>query len=92
MYETDFVLEVIAPSTKNKDYALKAGKYMDAKVREYWVLDPYNRVLIKYNYENEAETTICGLDSPVPVSIYEGKLEIVFDEVNRIIDEFNDMT
>lgn len=87
----DFILEVISPSTRNKDYALKAGKYMNAKVREYWVLDPYKQVLIKYDYENEAETTICGLDNPVPVEIYGGNLEILFDEVIRIIKEYEEM-
>ena len=87
----DFVLEVISPSTKNKDYALKAGKYMKAGVREYWIVDPYKKKLLTFDFENESGTTICGLDEPVPVRIYDGKLNISFDYVCQIIDEFEEM-
>ena len=36
----DFILEVISPSTRRKDCFLKLQKYMNAGVREYWILDP----------------------------------------------------
>lgn len=44
----DFVLEVISPSTRRKDYTKKLSKYMTAGVREYWILDPCQQKLIVY--------------------------------------------
>ncbi len=44
----DFVLEVISPSTRRKDYTKKLSKYMAAGVREYWILDAYQQKLIAY--------------------------------------------
>lgn len=87
----DFVLEVISPSTKNKDYALKAGKYMNAGVREYWIVDPYKRILLIFDFENETRTTICGLEESASIGIYNGKLKISFDNILQIIDEFESL-
>ena len=88
----DFVLEVISPSTKNKDYALKAGKYMKAGVREYWIVDPYKKVLLIFDFENEMRTTICGLNEPASVGIYNDEFKISFDNISQIIDEFENLT
>ncbi len=44
----DFVLEVISPSTKRKDYFKKLEKYENAGVREYWILDPYKKQLLVF--------------------------------------------
>ena len=72
----DFVLEVISPSTKRKDCFLKLQKYMDAGVREYWILDPYKEKVMIYFFEEDAFPLICGLDKPIPVRIYHGELAI----------------
>lgn len=72
----DFILEVISPSTKRKDCFLKLQKYMDAGVREYWILDPYKEKLMIYFFEEDAFPLICGLDKPIPVRIYHGELAI----------------
>lgn len=78
----DFVLEVISPSTKRKDYTKKLVKYMEAGVREYWILDPYQQKLIVYFFESETCPVIYGLDNPVPVGIYNGELEIEFSHIS----------
>lgn len=83
----DFVLEVISPSTKKKDYTKKLTKYMEAGVREYWILDPYKKVLLVYNFEKDEFPCICGLDKPVPIGIYNGELEIKFDHISKWIEE-----
>ena len=36
----DFLVEVLSPSTRKKDMYLKLFKYMNAGVREYWIVDP----------------------------------------------------
>lgn len=83
----DFVLEVISPSTKKKDYTKKLFKYMNAGVREYWIVDPYKKVVIVYEFEKEECPTIYGLDKAVPVGIYDGELKIHFDHIAKWIDE-----
>lgn len=83
----DFVLEVISPSTKRKDYTKKLSKYMDAGVKEYWILDPYQEKLIVYFFESEVCPTIYGLDQPVPIGIYNGELEIQFQHIAQWVKD-----
>ena len=83
----DFVLEVISPSTRKKDYTKKLSKYMAAGVQEYWILDPYQQKLIVYFFESEACPVIHGLNEPVPVGIYHGELEIEFSNIAKWIGE-----
>lgn len=84
----DFVLEVISPSTRRKDCTKKLIKYMNAGVREYWILDPYQQKLIVYFFEGEVCPAIYGLDRSVPVGIYDGELMISFSHIAEwIADE-----
>lgn len=86
----DFVLEVISPSTKRKDYTIKSFKYMNAGVREYWIIDPYQSKLLKYCFDEDECPYICGLDEPVSIGIYDGKLEISFDRIREWIVKYKD--
>ena len=83
----DFILEVISPSTKKKDCIRKLSKYMDAGVKEYWILDSYQKVLLIYRFETADMPLICGLDQSVPVGIYDGALQIQFDHISEWIEE-----
>lgn len=83
----DFLVEIISPSTKRKDYTKKLSKYMAAGVREYWIIDPYQRKLLVYFFESEVCPVIHGLDGKVPVGIYDGKLEIDFSNISKWIEE-----
>lgn len=83
----DFVLEVISPSTKRKDYTKKLSKYMAAGVREYWILDPYQEKLLVYFFESEVCPVIHGMDHPVPVGIYNGELEIELTHIAKWIEK-----
>lgn len=79
----DFLLEVISPSTSRKDYTKKLAKYMNAGVREYWILDPYQNKLLVYFFESEVCPVIYGLDQPVSVNIYNGELKIDFSNLTQ---------
>ena len=83
----DFALEVISPSTKKKDFAIKTSKYLNAGVREYWILDPYQEILLTYYFELDDTPRIHGLDKTVPVGIYNGELVIDLQHVVRYINE-----
>jgi Uma2 family endonuclease len=36
----DMVIEILSPSTAQKDRFLKFNRYLEAGVREYWIVDP----------------------------------------------------
>ncbi len=73
----DFVLEVISKSTSRKDYTKKLAKYENAGVREYWIVDPYQRRVLVYFFEDETKCpAIFSIEDSIPVNIFEGKLEI----------------
>lgn len=82
----DFVLEVISPSTRRKDYTKKLTKYSEAGVREYWIVDPYQQKLLVYFFESDVYPVIYGLNQPVPVGIYDGALKIEFKHIAKWIE------
>ncbi len=84
----DFVLEVISPGTRRKDYTTKMMKYMNAGVREYWVVDPDKQMIFVYFFESESCCPgIFALDADVPVHIYDGALVINLASVLEWIPE-----
>lgn len=68
----DFVAEVISKSTGKKDYTLKLGKYWNAGVKEYWVIDPLKEKIVTYRFEeDDVDIKLYGFKDKVPVGIYE---------------------
>lgn len=88
----DFVLEVISPSTKRKDYFKKLEKYENAGVREYWILDPYKKQLLVFFFEGDIYAQMHDLTQPVPIHIYEGKLEISFNHILKWCNQYSSLT
>ncbi|MBQ9642686.1 MAG: Uma2 family endonuclease [Lachnospiraceae bacterium] len=74
----DFVAEILSPSTRKKDMSLKVYYYMNAGVREYWLIDPEKKAVIVYDLEHEAIPVIYGVDAEVPVLVWGGKCRISF--------------
>ncbi|WP_026651003.1 Uma2 family endonuclease [Butyrivibrio proteoclasticus] len=88
----DFLVEILSPSTRKKDMTVKLTKYMEAGVREYWIVDPEKRILIIYNFmEEDWLPQVMPLKGEAPVAIYDGKLKISLDEIFESIDEFGDL-
>lgn len=83
----DFLVEVISPSTKKRDFTLKLFKYMEAGVREYWILDFTHRRILVYYFESDVYPVIYGFDQSVPVNIYNGDLKIDFSNIAKWLDE-----
>lgn len=66
----DWIIEIVSPSSKSRDYMTKLFKYRTAGVREYWIVDPDNQLVIAYGFEkNTVEQYKFGED--IPVGIYE---------------------
>ncbi|WP_458414960.1 Uma2 family endonuclease [Schinkia sp. CFF1] len=51
---SDFVVEVLSPSTAKNDRVIKYHSYEKAGVKEYWIVDPYNQTIEVYLLENGA--------------------------------------
>lgn len=72
----DFVVEILSPSTKEKDAFLKTQKYFFAGVKEYWMVDWEKERVIVYCFEEDDFPVVYGFGTPVPVWIFKGELEI----------------
>ena len=66
----DVVIEVASESTKSRDLFLKLYKYMNAGVKEYWVVDPLTDTVNCYEfnekYETGGELRIFNFDDEIP--------------------------
>ena len=74
----DWVIEIVSPSSKMRDYLQKANLYMNNGVREYWVVDPIRETTVVYKHEEEGVQIIHKFGEPIKVGIYED-LEITIE-------------
>ncbi|MDR1174016.1 MAG: Uma2 family endonuclease [Treponema sp.] len=44
----DFIIEIISPSTARYDRIVKFNKYREAGVREYWIVNPEEKIVSAY--------------------------------------------
>ena len=73
----DFVVEVVSPSSVRMDYVKKLNLYLEAGVREYWIVDPDKAMTTVYHFgEEHFAPIIYPFNVPVPVGIYQGELKI----------------
>lgn len=80
----DLCVEVLSPSTRKKDCTLKVQKYMNAGVREYWIVDPDKKTVLTYRFEGEDSPCISmyTFQDKVPVGIFGGCPGIDFREIS----------
>lgn len=68
----DWILEITFPSTQGRDYGIKLFKYRSAGVREYWIVNPVNKIVNVYDLKNDEFTEQYDFDTDIPVGIYPG--------------------
>lgn len=78
----DLIVEVVSPSSRKMDYLTKAALYSEARVREYWVIDPplKRTTVYRYDIENLAPL-VYPFAVPVPVGIWGGTPAITVAEL-----------
>lgn len=80
----DFVMEVLSRSTKKKDMFIKLNKYLNAGVREYWMVDPDKKTVMIYDFEHD-DYRLASFSEKIPVAVLDGECVIDFaDLYNRI--------
>lgn len=77
----DFIIEVLSTSSVKRDSVIKLNKYLNAGVREYWMIDPKQKRVLVYDFESGQYPAIYGFDAKIPVAIWNGECEIDFAEV-----------
>lgn len=86
----DFVLETLSDSTKRKDCILKLHKYADAGVKEYWIIDPFGKKLIIYDFREEIVPHIYPLEGEVGLAIYGGEVKVDLERLAEVIQDWPD--
>ena len=82
----DFIVEISSPSTKRKDLSIKLTKYLEAGVKEYWIVDPDKLKIIVYTLGEDTDVSIYGFEDKIPVAMYDRGLEVDF---KPILDEIS---
>lgn len=67
----DWIVEVVSPSSRKRDYYQKLALYQTNGVREYWIVDPDKKLVIVYDLEYEKPPVLYPFTDTVPVRIYE---------------------
>ena len=79
----DLAAEIISPSSRAKDCTIKLRKYMNAGVKEYWIVDPKNEKVMVYVFEEDYLPTQYSFDDTIPVGIYGGECSIDFSRIKK---------
>ena len=66
----DFIIEIVSPSIRKHDYAVKNALYSQAGVREHWIVDPDKERTTIYRYEEDAAPIIVPFSQSIQVGIY----------------------
>lgn len=49
----DFILEILSPSNSKHDLQVKFELYEEAGVKEYWIADPENKIILQYYLQGD---------------------------------------
>ena len=79
----DMTIEVLSPSSQQRDRYQKFQLYRDAGVREYWIVDPESKTIqVHVLRDGDYITYVYSRDNAAPVSILDGltiDLKYIFD-------------
>lgn len=77
------VVEVLSPSTRGKDMALKLNLYMKSGVSEYWIADPAQKTIMQYSFSEDRDVeNMCTFTAGdrIGSTVFEG-LEIPLEDI-----------
>lgn len=83
----DMIIEVLSKSTRKKDMTVKLNKYVNAGVREYWMVDLEKDSIIVYDIENDMTISIYTFEDKVPVKIFDDQCLIDFKGIKAYLEE-----
>ena len=83
----EMVIEILSPSTRDRDCTIKLRKYMNAGVREYWMVDPDNEKVIVYVFDHDLLPDQYSFDDEIPVGISGGECSVDFGSIRGRLHE-----
>lgn len=66
----DWVIEIVSPSSKSRDYMTKLFKYETTGVKEYWIVDPDKQMVTVYGFKNDTVEQY-NFGENIPVGLYD---------------------
>ena len=72
----DWIIEIVSPSSRKMDYITKTNLYMNAGVKEYWIVDPMREIV--YKASEDAVPVFSRFGEKIKVGIYDD-LEIIVE-------------
>ena len=66
----DWIIEIVSPSSRKRDYSTKMLLYSDAGVRVYWIVDPAKERTTVYMFEEDAAPIIIPFNQAIFSGIY----------------------
>ena len=81
----DLVIEILSPSTREKDITIKTAKYCSAGVREYWIIDPDRQIVLVYLFASSRFPVYYTFGDTIPVFIWDGELKVDFSRIREKI-------
>lgn len=66
----DFIVEVVSPGSRSRDYQTKMVMYAEAGVREYWIVDPMKKATTVYYFEEDVAPILFPFGQDISVGIY----------------------
>ena len=84
----DFVVEILSPFNRSHDMIRKLGKYKDAGVREYWIIDPEKGKVIVYDLEHDDFLRLYTFRDSIPVLISDGECSIEFERIYEKVKRY----
>jgi Uma2 family endonuclease len=88
----DLVIEITSPSTGIRDHTIKLEKYLNAGVRECWIIDPDSKTVQVYILQEDLSAKMLTYNAKdvVPVTVLKGlqiHLQEVFPEETPLPEE-----
>lgn len=84
----DFCMEILSESTRRKDCVKKLQKYIDAGVKEYWILDPFQKKILTYCWKDDYAAHMYPLEGSLGMELYDGELQIDLGGLAELIVEY----
>lgn len=80
-------MEVLSPSTARLDSYLKLAKYVEAGVRECWVVDPVHKRVYVHDWENnDIVIDMYTFHDEIPVRIFKNECKVKFQEIYEYVE------
>jgi len=83
----EMIIEVVSEYNPSHDYVRKLNLYNQFKIKEYWIINPYEQNILVYSYKDNigfSSPKVCNFNDKVKVGIFED-LIIDFTQIKEVL-------